>query len=59
MVFCECNVKLAMRSTWSPSVVPTVGASGDARAVAEGLDWAWRHELAGETGGMSTVYCGY
>ena len=27
---------------------PTVGALGDARAVAEGLDWAWRHELAGE-----------
>lgn len=27
---------------------PTVGALGDARAVAEGLDWTWRHELAGE-----------
>ena len=27
---------------------PTLGALGDARAVAEGLDWTWRQELAGE-----------
>ena len=26
----------------------TVGALCEARAVAEGLDWSWKHELAGE-----------